>query len=131
MGAPVASAAVERLGFDDDASSCRGELPGTLSQLALRSEGRAPGGRSPYAPDPRPPERLSPRQTWLLRGGDVLRARDVQPHDDGGCSALTCVVPFLVTVALPPMVIVRRPSVIVLGISIFPLRLATVTTPGA
>ena len=90
-----------------DASSCRGAPLGTLSQLALHSGWHAPGGHEPDAPLLPPPERLSPREAWRLRGGAVPRAHDAQPHVDGVCSALTCGGPFLVVVSLPSIVGVR------------------------
>src|SRR5260370_31369367 len=70
-------------------TSCRGAPPGILLQLALHSGWPPPDDHAPDALDPPPPERLSPREAWLLRGGAVLRAHDVLPHFRGACLALT------------------------------------------
>jgi hypothetical protein len=92
----------------DDASNRRGARPCTLSQLALRSGWRASGGRSPNAPDPPPPERLSLRQVWLLRGGAVLRAHDVLAALSWSLLGVDMDVPSWLQFLLPPIVSVRR-----------------------
>jgi hypothetical protein len=98
MGVNTASAVVQQSALwrpnmpappADDAFSCRGGPSGTLLQLALHSGWPPPDDRAPDALDPPPPEHLSPREAWLLRGGAVLRAHDVLPHFRGACSALT------------------------------------------
>src|ERR1700752_932215 len=98
-----------------DTSTCHG-APRTLSQPPLQSGRHAPDGHVPDAPDPPPPECLSPLQAWRLRGSAVLRAHDVQPHVDEVCleptsrSLLRCNFCSPIVGAGARGVIVRRPT---------------------
>src|SRR4051794_39145957 len=73
----------------DDASSCRGAPPRTLSRPPLQNGWHAPDDLGPDALHSPPPEHLSPPEAWRLRDGGVRRAHDAQRHVDEVYLALT------------------------------------------